>query len=285
MTVIHKKNGGYIGVDYKQPFPSGMHVIGGVGRIADMEVDVELYGGKGGPFTAFGISVGSGGNGGYTKFRVKLGTDKLLGIRPSYYRGGYGTGWNGTGGAAAGFTVNSEWLGIAGGGGGAGGRYDLAWNQNPGNVYAGGNGSSGSGGYSSGYPSVGTNAQGCGPYSDTGTDPYNNLGASSSGAGGGGAPGGGNGGSGCYGSWFNPGPTGGGSGGGGNLRIYKDQALTSGYLSILPDVFMSYITHSNGSHNGSPQVKLTNVATGANYTYTGSSDIKAVYIKDGVFNP
>ena len=102
---------------------------------------------------------------------------------------------------------------------------------------------------------MGANAQGCGPYSDTGTNPYNNLGASSSGAGGGGTPGGANGGSGCYGNWFNPGPTGGGSGGGGNLRIYKDQSTTSGYLSILPDVYMSYTTHANGSHNGSPQAR------------------------------
>lgn len=284
MTVIHKKNGGYIGVDYKQPFPSGVHVVGGVGRVVDVEVDVELYGGKGANFVAFGTPVGTPGNGGYTKFRVKLDTTKILGIRPSYVNGGAGSGWQGSGGAAAGLTVNTEWLGIAGGGGGVGGRYELTWSGSS-TVIAGGNGGSGSGGYGSGSPSAGVTAQGCGPYSDTGTSPYNYLGASSSGAGGGGAPGGANGGSGCYGNWFNPGPTGGGTGGGGNLRIYKDQSVTSGYLSILPDVYMSYTTHTNGSHNGSPQVKLTNVATGASYTYTGSSDIKTVYIKDGVFNP
>lgn len=279
MAVIHKKNGGYIGIDYKRPFPSGVHVVGGVGRVVDIEVDVEIYGGKGGgaPSTST-----EGGNGGYTKFRVKLDTTKSLQVRPTYMAGGAGTGYSGGGGAGAALLVSSEWLGIAGGGGGAGSRFTYQVSNDETLRYPNA-GLAGSGGYGSGAPSVGGDGQSCGPYADT--IPPNYTGGSGSGGGGGGTPGGGNGGSGCNGSWFNPGPTGGGSGGGGNLRIYKDQSVTSGYLNILPDVYMSYTTHSNGSHNGSPQVKLTNVATGANFTYTGSSDIKAVYIKDGVFNP
>jgi hypothetical protein len=279
MGTVNKRNGGYIGANYRKPFPSGVHVVGGVGRIVELEIDVELYGGKGGgaPYTST-----EGGNGGYTKFRVKLDSTKLLQVRPTYQAGGANTAQSGGGGAGSGLLVSNIWVGVAGGGGGAGQRftYDVANNNTQ--RYPN-SGATGSGGYGSGTPSLGADGQSCGVYSDT--MPPNYTGGSGSGGGGGGAAGGGNGGSGCYGSWFNPGPTGGGAGGAGNLRIYKDQSVTSGYLSVLPDIYMSYTAHSNGTHNGSPQVKLTNVATGANYTYTGSSDIKAVYIKDGVFNP
>lgn len=282
MGALHKRNGGYIGADYRKPYPSGVHVVGGVGRVTELTVDVELYGGVGGQFNAFGFN-GTPGNGGYTKFRVKLDTANTLQVRPLYMPGGSGGAWAGAGGAGSGLLVNNQWLGVAGGGGGCGGRYEYTWSGTS-TVYptTGGNGS---GGYGSGGPSTGGTAVSCGPYSDTGTSPYNYLGASASGHGGGGASGGSATAGGCYGSWNNPGPTAGGNGGSGNLRVYYDQSTTSGYLGAVAGVYMEYLTHSNGSHSGPPQVKITDVATSASYTYTGSKDIKAVYIATGEFNP
>lgn len=280
MGLIHSKNGGYVGVSYRQPYPSGVHVIGGVGRVSDIEVDVELYGGKGG---GANYTSTEGGNGGYTKFRIKLSSARSLQVRPNYMAGGVGGWFGGAGGSGAGMLVSGEWLGVAGGGGGAGTRFTYQVSNDETLRYSN-PGSIGSGGYGSGSPSAGADCQNCGYYTD-GASPPGWTGGSTSGSGGGGAAGGGNGGSGCYGSYTNPGPTGGGAGGSGNLRIYKDQSVTSGYLSVLPDVYMSYTTHSNGTHTGSPQVRLTNVATSASYTYTADSDIKLIYIKDGVFTP
>jgi len=111
----------------------------------------------------------------------------------------------------------------------------------------------------------------------------NLYGGSEAGNGGAGAPGGSSDGSACYGSVDNPGPYGGGGGGGGNLRIYKDQSVTSGYLSVLPDVYMQYTTHSNGAHSGSPQVKITNVSSGQSYTYTGYADVPVINIANNIF--
>lgn len=281
MGALHKRNGGYIGADYRKPYPSGVHVVGGVGRVSESTIDVELYGGAGG--LAFG-SVGAGGSGGYTKIRLKLDTTKTLEIRPDYVGGGGSAfGWSGGGGSGAGIAINSEWLAVAGGGGGAGGRYVYTVSTNNTDRYAN-NGGSGSGGYSGTTPSAGGGGSGCGVYADT--SPPNYTGGAGTGGGGGGAPGGSNGGSGgCTGNYWNPGPFGGGAGGNGNIRIYYEQSATSGNLNVLPGIYMEYLTHSNGSHSGAPQVKITNVATSASYTYTASKDIKAVYLATGEFNP
>lgn len=282
MSIIHKKNSGYIGVDYREPYPSGIRVSGGVGRVREVTVDVELYGGKGGQFVA-NIADGVPGNGGYTKFRFTADTTKLIQIRPSYMSGGSRNNWGGEGGNGAGLLVSNEWLGVAGGGGGCGGRYEVTFGGSFTRYPT--NGGNGSGGYGSNAPSSGGGGTACGPYTDTGTSPYNYAGASGTGSSGGGASGGASTAGSCNGSWFNPGPTTAGYGGGGNLRIYYDQSATSGNLNAVPGVYMQYITHSNGSHNGSAQVKLTNVDTTQNYTYTSSKDLKAIYLATGEFNP
>lgn len=282
MSKVHRENGGYIGKSFRQAYPSGIYVIGGVGRITDVTVDVELYGGKGANFNpGAGTGVGLGGNGGYTKFQLIVPSTKTLQIRPSYMTGGAGTPWGSGGGSGSAVLIGDEWIGVVGGGGGGGGRYEYYVPNESFSYYGLNNGSLGLGGYGSGSPTVGAAASSCGPYYSG--DPIQWVGASSSGGGGGGASGGSNGGSGCYGSYNNPGPTGGGGGGGGNLRIYKDQAVTSGYLSVLPDVYMSYTTHSNGTHTGSAQVKITNVASGQSYTYTGSADVPLINIADNIF--
>jgi hypothetical protein len=284
MSKVHKENGGYIGKNFRLVYPSGIYVLGGVGRITDVTVDVELYGGKGGAFTSSNSTstgLGLGGNGGYTKFRLIAPSTKTLQIRPAYVSGGSGTPWNSAGGAAAGLLIADQWLGVVGGGGGGGGRYEYYVPNETFSFYGLNNGGIGSGGYGAGLPSAGANASSCGVYFSG--DPIQWTGASSSGGGGGGAGGGANGGSGCYGSYNNPGPTGGGGGGGGNLRIYKDQSVTSGYLSVLPDVYMQYTTHSNGTHASSPQVKITNVSSGQSYTYTSSADVPLINIADNIF--
>jgi hypothetical protein len=287
MGIIHKKNGGYVGIDYRQPFPSGVHTVGGVGRVTEITVDVELYGGKGASwFRQPVINQGAGGNGGYNKFRVKLNTAQTFQVRPYYMQGGlaYGGGAGGVaGGAGAGLLVNDQWLGVAGGGGGGGGvalyQYSSYQYINEG----GSNGGIGYGGYNYTDPTVGGDGSTCSYYDNPSAPAY--FGTSQSGGGGGGCPGGTSGGNGCYGSFTNPGPINGGNGGNGNLRIYHDQSATSGNLSTVAGVYMEYLTHANGYHTGAPQVKLTNVATSASYTYTNSKDIKAVYLVTGEFNP
>jgi len=288
MSKVHKENGGYIGKNYRVAYPSGIYVLGGVGRITDVTVDVELYGGKGNNyFRASVIGTGYGGNGGYTKFRLIAPSTRILQVRPAYLAGGtaYLGGNPGSpgigGGAGAGVLIADQWLGIAGGGGGGGGlnvyRYSTSSFVNE----SANNGGAGAGGYGTGTPSVGSTGASCYYYDNPATPEY--FGQSQSGGGGGGTPGGNNGGASCYGSVFNPGPYGAGGGGGGNLRIYKDQAVTSGYLSVLPDVFMQYTTHSNGTHASAPQVRITNVSSGQSYTYTSDADVPLVSIADNIF--
>lgn len=287
MNKVHARNGGYVGVNYKRSFPSGVHVIGGVGRVTKIEIDVELYGGKGADFyrSAF-MNKGYGGNGGYTKLRIKTTTDKTLQIRPVYQPGG--AAYNGStggikGGDGAALLINNEWIAIAGGGGGGGGKNFYQFSNSSFVSENGNNGAAGFGGYGTGLPSAGSTGSSCSYYDNNDSPQY--FGQSQSGGGGGGAPGGDDGGTGCYGSFTNAGPDGGGGGGGGNLRIYKDQSVLSGYLSVLPDVYMAYTTHQNGSHNGTSTVKLTNASTSANNSYTTSLDLKAIYVQDGVFTP
>ena len=289
MSKVHKENGGYIGKTYRLAYPSGIYVLGGVGRITDVTVDVELYGGKGNNyFRAPAIGVGYGGNGGYTKFRLIAPSTRVLQVRPTYVAGGtaYSGGDPGSpgvgGGAGSGVLITDQWLGVAGGGGGGGGVSVYQYSTASFTSESANNGGTGSGGYGSGTPSIGSTGVSCFYYSPNPAEP-DFFGQSQSGGGGGGTPGGNNGGASCFGSTFNPGPAGGGGGGGGNLRIYKDQSVTSGYLSVLPDVFMQYTTHSNGTHSGSPQVKITNVSSGQSYTYTGNADVSLINIADNIF--
>lgn len=285
MSKVHKENGGYIGIDYRQASPSGIYVLGGVGRVSEVTIDVELYGGKGSNwFRAANVGAGYGGNGGYTKFRLLIPSTKILQIRPNYMSSDGGVPNGVDGGDGAGLLVENYWLGVAGGGGGGGGRYLFNYTNSSFSNESANNGGAGSGGYGTGNPSIGISGVDCGPYYDNPSTPTY-VAVSQSGAGGGGAAGGGNGGSACFFQLYNPGPIGGGTGGSGNLRIYKDQATTSGYLSVLPDVYMEYTTHSNGTHTGGPQVKITNVASGQNYTYTSSTDIGVSFIAADIFVP
>lgn len=288
MTAVHKRNGGYIGLDYRQPFPSGVHVIGGISRVSEVTIDVELYGGKGSNYFRYAnAGAGYGGNGGYTKVRLKVPSSRTLQIRPGYLPS---AGGNGTeGGAGSGLLIADEWLAVTGGGGGGGGRGVYTIPSASFSSEAGSNGSQGFGGYGNavgaGTPSNGGVGQACNAYDNPDTPTY--YGFSVTGKGGGGIGGGSANSSGCYGStnWSNPGPYDGGNGGGGNLRIYQEQSATSGNLTVLPDVYMQYLTHSNGSHTGSAQITVTNVTTSAAYTYTGNKDIKAIYLITGEFNP
>jgi len=284
MSKVHKENGGYIGKNYRLAYPSGIYVLGGVGGITDVTVDVELYGGKGddyllGPSALDPNSPSrKGGKGGYTKFRLILPNTYTLQVRPTYVTANDPAFQRGGAGSAV--LLNDTWIGVVGGGGAAGGGFYYYLEGSQFLSVSANAGGSGQGGYGTGVPSNGASGSGC-SYSDASF-----YGGTESGNGGAGAPGGTSGGTGCYGSPQNPGPNGGGSGGGGNLRIYKDQSVTSGYLSVLPDVYMQYITHSNGTSPATwteGQVKITNVSSGQSYTYTSDADVPLVSIADNIF--
>lgn len=257
------------------------------GSVLDVEFDIEIWGGKGTDVTIFprnGDYPGNnnavaddsadrkGGLGGYTKLTMIVPSKYTIQVRPSYYAGG---DWGG--GVAAGFGINGQWLTVVGGGGGAG--FSSLYSFNPNNrgllsmgASAGGNGS---GGYGSGDPANGENGSAC-----NGSNPDRDqlYGSRLTAGGGAGAPRGLADGevSSCTGDWWNPGGSGkGGSGGGGNIRIYKDQSILDGYLSIFPDIKMTYVTHSNGVSTGA-KVKITNKKAGGGSTeYTSNIDIKA----------
>lgn len=251
------------------------------------EFDIEIWGGKGTDVTIFprnGDYPGNnnavaddspdrkGGLGGYTKLTMIIPPNYTIQIRPSYYAGG-----NWGGGVAAGFGINGQWLAVVGGGGGAG--YSSLYSFNPNNrglqfmgASAGGNGS---GGYGSGDPANGENGSAC-----DGSNPDRDqlYGSRLTAGGGAGAPGGLADGevSSCPRDWWSPGGSGkGGSGGGGNIRIYKDQSILDGYLSIFPDIKMTYVTHSNSVSTGA-KVKITNKKAGGGFIeYTSNIDIEA----------
>lgn len=223
---------------------------------------IELFGGKGGNF---GINNNGnppasdpgrqGGNGGYTKLDMTVPTAYV--ITTTSYSGGtnYISGGNGTG-----FSIDGQWMGIVGGGGGASGNYVIDNAYSPSLIFVGTGpaGGAGQGGYSgTGTGSAGGNSTPNfqvlqqNPYFATSKD---------GGSGGGGADGGAGGGE------------SGGAGGTANIRIEHDQGILDGYLTINPDIKMTYVTHTNGTST-SQLVRITNYQTGRSADYSASTTI------------
>jgi hypothetical protein len=233
-------------------------------KIIAVRFYIQIFGAKG---LNFGINLdGSppqsdparqGGGGGSTTLDMIVPTAYSLDINSSltYFAGG-GNGY--AGGPSGGFSINNQWMAIAGGGGGAGGSFIVDGAQNPSllNVSTGPAGGSGSGGYGgSGSGSTGGNGSPGSTYFGGSTYQYRE-----SGGGGGGAPGGGGG------SGQN-----GGGGGGANIRIVNDQGITDGYLTVNPDIKMTYVTGSNGVNTGGAYAVITNYNTNNTYTVSGGS--------------
>ena len=228
---------------------------------------IEIFGAKG---SNFGINLNGsppaedparqGGGGGYTKLDMTVPTAYSLDINSpltvfsggaNFYRGG----------PSGGFSINNQWMAIAGGGGGAGGGYILNLGANPALEFAsaGPAGGAGAGGYGgSGSGSAGGNGSPSRTNFSPTPDYYYYQ--RDSGGGGGGSPGGA-GGSG----------QGGGAGGGANIRIFNDQGITDGYLTSNPDIKMTYVTGSNGVNSGGAYAIITNYNTNRTYTVSGGS--------------
>ena len=228
---------------------------------------IEIFGAKG---SNFGINLNGsppaedpsrqGGRGGYTKLDMTVPTAYSLDINSpltvfssgaNFYRGG----------PSGGFSINNQWMAIAGGGGGAGGGYILNLGANPALEFAsaGPAGGAGAGGYGgSGSGSAGGNGSPSRTNFSPTPDYYYYQ--RDSGGGGGGSPGGA-GGSG----------QGGGAGGGANIRIFNDQGITDGYLTSNPDIKMTYVTGSNGVNSGGAYAIITNYNTNRTYTVSGGS--------------
>jgi hypothetical protein len=225
---------------------------------------IEIFGAKG---NSYGINLDGqpaandpsrqGGGGGYTKLDMTVPTAYSLDINSPLTA--FSGGANGTfGGPSGGFSINGQWMAIAGGGGGAAGSY--IFNGSGGGLLfasAGPAGGAGAGGYAgSGTGSAGGN----------GSPSFTSFGAPdffadrTAGGGGGGAPGGA-GGSG----------QGGGGGGGANIRIFNDQGITDGYLTANPDIKMTYVTGSDGVNLGGAYVIITNYNTNRTHTVSGGS--------------
>jgi len=264
------------------PFFTGFtRSIGGGGfgnnanRIIPVRFFIEIFGSKGFDFGIQSYSgtppaadpARKGGGGGYTKLDMTVPTAYSLDINSpitSFGGGGDAPGsrpGSRPGGPSGGFSINNQWMAIVGGGGGAAGFYDFNGSSSP-QLTVGGliNGGAGAGGYGgSGSGSVGGNATPRFTAVSPTTPWYNEYVA---GAGGGGAPGGAGGGDG-----------GAGDGGGANIRIFNDQGITTGKLTVNPDITMTFITSSNGTNvtPGSAYAIITNYNTNNTHTIPGGS--------------
>lgn len=247
-------------------------------RIFPVRFYIEIYAGKGGDYMLGGPSsppslppsspARLGGLGGYTKLDMTAPTNYTLDLFSPE------TVWSGGSGYAAGspsngFSINEQWMAIVGGGGGAGGQFTYIASNNPAFVSMSANpGGSGAGGFGgSGTGSAG--AVGPGVNQIVTPSPYwfNDW---YSGPGGGGAPGGG----------VAPAPNAAGGGGGnGNIRIRHDQGIQDGFLTVFPDVKMTYVTHSNGV-SPSARIIITNYETGRSRTYTSRQFVTAEEISN-----
>ena len=235
-------------------------------RIIPVRFYIEIFGAKGSNFmlNLDGSPPESdpgrrGGGGGYTKLDMTVPTAYSLDINsPLTYFGGGGNGY--AGGPSGGFSINGQWMAIAGGGGGASGSYVFSAPQGGLlTVSAGPAGGSGQGGYSgSGTGSVGGN----GSPTNTSFGAPDMFAQRDSGGGGGGAPGGGGGGG-----------QQGGFGGAANIRIEHDQGITDGYLTVNPDIKMKFVSSSDGTNTspGSAYAIITNYNTNNTYPVSGGS--------------
>jgi hypothetical protein len=247
--------------------------------VSPVNLQFEVYGGKGQNWgiNNAGSPPGSdpgrqGGNGGYTKVQMIIPT--AYKITPYVFGGGVG-GVNG--GSASGFGIDGEWMVVAGGGAGAAGGY---WYWPPAlggpgfvtlSVHPFNPNMHGSGGYNNSGSTGSRGANGTFNTIQDGTGTQN----STSGSGGGGAPGG----------YAGPAPGGSGgasgspgSGGGGNIRIWKDQGVTSGTLNVNPEWSMTFVTSSNGTSPGG-KVVITNLDTNGSVNLSGDmpvEDLKSI---------
>ena len=240
--------------------------------VSPVNLQFEVYGNKG---QNWGINNAGnppgndpgrqGGRGGYTKVQMIIPT--AYKITPYNFSGGS----SGTIGAGSGgFGIDGEWMVVAGGGAGAGGGY-WYWPppEGPGfvtiSIHPFNPSMNGSGGYNN-SGSTGSNGLN-GTWNNTSGAGTQN---STSGSGGGGAPGG------AAGSA--PGGSGGaagspGAGGGGNIRIWKDQGITSGTLNVNPEWSMTFVTSSNGTSDGG-KVVITNLDTNGTVNLSGDMPVE-----------
>jgi hypothetical protein len=257
------------------PFFTGLtRGVGGGGfgkmsaeKIIAVRFYIQIFGAKG---ANFGINLNDsppqsdparqGGGGGSTTLDMIVPTAYSLDINSPLTAFSGGANFY-QGGPSGGFSINNQWMAIAGGGGAAAGSYILNLGASPvlENVSTGPAGGAGAGGYGgSGSGSAGGNGSpGRTNFSPTPDYYYQQR---ESGGGGGGAPGGG-GGSG----------QGGGGGGGANIRIVNDQGITDGYLTVNPDIKMTYVTGSNGVNLGGAYAIITNYNTNNTYPVSGGS--------------
>lgn len=200
-----------------------------------------------------------GGKGGYTRVDMVIPTAYV--IEPyGFPSGSIDIGY--TGGPGVGFAIDGEWMVVAGGGGGAAGYWDYRFGPPPYwlSINANGPGGAGSGGYNNSGSSGSVGGNGSGRFVNEPSYQQSTEGGSS----GGGAPGG-------------P-PVGqgqAGQGGGGNIRIWKDQSITSGTLNVNPEWTMTFVTSSNGTST-SGRVVVTNKDTGGSTTLSGNLPVRDI---------
>ena len=234
--------------------------------VQPVNIRFDVYGGQGASFSV--SNAGNppssdprrqGGKGGYTRVDMVVPTAYV--IQPYGFPGGdIDIGQRGGGGV--GFAIDGEWMVVAGGGGGCSGNWDFRFGNPPYflGLNATGPGGSGSGGYNNSGSSGSKGGNGSGTFQNEPSFQRANEGGSS----GGGAPGG------------PPAPQGAnGNGGGGNIRIWKDQGITSGTLSVNPEWTMTYVTSSNGTSTGG-RVVVTNKDTGGSTTLSGNLPVRDI---------
>lgn len=238
-------------------------------RIVPVRFYIELFGGKGSNYeiNSNGSPPSSdpgrqGGNGGYTKLDMTVPSSHI--ITTTSYSGGSNYV---QGGSGVGFAIDGDWMAIVGGGGGASGAYEFQQGNPPALTILGTGPAGGAG--QGGYSGTGTGATGGNSTPSTtilNPNPYTER-SFSGGSGGGGANGGAGGG------------TNGGSGGTANIRIEHDQGILSGFLTVNPEIKMTYVTHSNGTSTGAT-VKITNYSSGGFANYPTSATIPVSVIKN-----
>lgn len=235
--------------------------------VEPVNIRFDVYGGQG---QKFGINNNGqppqndprrqGGKGGYTRVDMVIPTAYV--IEPYNFPGGPLNGGGYRGGSGIGFAIDGEWMVVAGGGGGAAGYYDFRYGPPAFFLALNGNGPGGPG--SGGYNNSGSSGSVGGGGGSRVTQGPDYQQASEGGSSGGGAPGG---------PPRSPGQA--GQGGSGNIRIWRDQAITSGTLNVNPDWTMTYVTSSNGTST-SGRVVITNKDTGGSTTLSGNLPVKDI---------
>jgi hypothetical protein len=276
----------------------------------DIAFDVELFGGGIGSdpnlvnATFFGPPssdiIGPVANnsllGGYTKLRVVAPISSSISPQPRLYSGGVGRRFDGStagrsGGNAAAFSIDGEWMGIAGGSGVIKYQENSNYSVNAGSTPIQRFGSltitglvqptiPGRGGVNVTNPTASpqNGSDSSITYSSSSGGIFPNLNYSSSGSigggGGGGAPGGTN--------WSGTTPA---QGGGGNIRVWAETAAagiatSKGDLTSVPGVYMRLLDSSDGTSSGTSRVVIRSPVTGIAVTYTNDSTISLVTLRN-----